>query len=135
MGYVKLCIRSNFTKKTVIYGEAIVVLRFDLVFERKLHGRDGFMGVITLSCMIAIEVCLIFVSFVSLSEEALFRGYLQPRLSIFLHSFSALIIATVAFGLMHHASDVSLMIFATLAGVVYEFELQTVGYDAFPCWF
>ena len=59
------------------------------------------------------------VFFVSLAEEALFRGYLQQRLSQICHPIAALLIASVVFGLMHYAGGVLLIIFATLAGVIY----------------
>lgn len=59
------------------------------------------------------------VFFVSLAEEALFRGYLQQRLSQICHPLVALLIASLVFGLMHYAGGVLLIIFATLAGVIY----------------
>lgn len=59
------------------------------------------------------------VFFVSLAEEALFRGYLQQRLAQICHPIAALLIASVIFGLMHYAGGVLLIIFATLAGVIY----------------
>ncbi|WP_370552244.1 type II CAAX prenyl endopeptidase Rce1 family protein [Enterobacter cloacae complex sp. I2] len=43
------------------------------------------------------------VFFVSLAEEALFRGYLQQRLSQICHPLAALLIASLVFGLMHDA--------------------------------
>ncbi|MBP2200360.1 CPBP family intramembrane glutamic endopeptidase [Pantoea cypripedii] len=57
--------------------------------------------------------------FVSLAEEALFRGYLQQRLSGFMHPVLALFIAALIFGAMHLAGGMMLVVFATLAGVIY----------------
>jgi hypothetical protein len=57
--------------------------------------------------------------FVSLAEEALFRGYLQQRLSGFIHPVAALIISAAIFGGMHYAGGTLLVIFAALAGVIY----------------
>lgn len=57
--------------------------------------------------------------FVSLAEEALFRGWLQQRLSQRLGNLWGLAIASVLFGLAHFAGGVLLVCFATLAGVIY----------------
>lgn len=57
--------------------------------------------------------------FVSLAEEALFRGYLQQRLSTVMHPVLALVIASLLFGGMHFAGGPLLVIFATLAGLIY----------------
>lgn len=57
--------------------------------------------------------------FVSLAEEALFRGYLQQRLSRILHPVVALLIASVIFGLMHYRGGLLLIIFASLSGIIY----------------
>lgn len=57
--------------------------------------------------------------FVSLAEEALFRGYLQQRLSGWLGDWPALIIASLLFGAAHFAGGTMLVIFATLSGVIY----------------
>lgn len=57
--------------------------------------------------------------FVSLAEEALFRGYLQQRLGKIMPPVAALIISAGLFGAVHYAGGALLMIFATLAGVIY----------------
>lgn len=57
--------------------------------------------------------------FVSLAEEALFRGYLQQRLSRIIHPVVALLIASVIFGLMHYSGGLLLIIFASLSGIIY----------------
>lgn len=57
--------------------------------------------------------------FVSLAEEALFRGYLQQRLASLMHPVLALIIASLLFGGLHYAGGSLLVIFATLAGLIY----------------
>lgn len=57
--------------------------------------------------------------FVSLAEEALFRGYLQQRLAAVINPVLALIIASLLFGALHFAGGILLIIFATLAGLIY----------------
>lgn len=57
--------------------------------------------------------------FVSLAEEALFRGYLQQRLSGVLGGLPALLLTALLFGLAHISGGVLLVIFATLAGLLY----------------
>ncbi|ERT12230.1 CAAX amino protease [Photorhabdus temperata J3] len=57
--------------------------------------------------------------FVSLAEEALFRGYIQQRLSQWTNPYVALIITALIFGGAHFAGGLLLMIFATLAGLIY----------------
>lgn len=58
--------------------------------------------------------------FVSLAEEALFRGYLQQRLTQWLNSpYLALMISALLFGGAHFAGGPLLMLFATLAGIIY----------------
>lgn len=57
--------------------------------------------------------------FVSLAEEALFRGYLQQRLSRIVHPVVALLIAAFIFGLMHYSGGLLLIIFASLSGIIY----------------
>jgi len=57
--------------------------------------------------------------FVSLAEEALFRGYLQQRLSRIVHPVVALLMASVLFGLMHYSGGLLLIIFASLSGIIY----------------
>ncbi|WP_338559979.1 CPBP family intramembrane glutamic endopeptidase [Erwinia sp. E_sp_B04_7] len=57
--------------------------------------------------------------FVSLAEEALFRGYLQQRLSQKLGNLWGLLLASMLFGLAHIAGGPMLVCFATLAGLIY----------------
>jgi membrane protease YdiL (CAAX protease family) len=57
--------------------------------------------------------------FVSLAEEALFRGYLQQRLTGVMSPKIALVITSALFGLLHYAGGVQLIIFAGLAGIIY----------------
>lgn len=57
--------------------------------------------------------------FVSLAEEALFRGYLQQRFSSVMPPVLALIIASLLFGILHYAGGSLLVIFSTLAGLIY----------------
>ncbi|MTD39461.1 CPBP family intramembrane metalloprotease [Erwinia sp. CPCC 100877] len=57
--------------------------------------------------------------FVSLAEEALFRGWLLQRLCGVMSAPLALLLSAVIFGLMHIAGGVLLVVFATLAGVLY----------------
>ncbi len=57
--------------------------------------------------------------FVSMAEEALFRGYLQQRLRQWLGAYPALIITALLFGAAHFAGGTLMMAFATLAGVIY----------------
>lgn len=57
--------------------------------------------------------------FVSLAEEALFRGYLQQRLAGLMHPVVALVIQALIFGSVHVAGGMLLVIFASLAGVIY----------------
>ncbi|QXF33017.1 CPBP family intramembrane metalloprotease domain-containing protein [Photorhabdus luminescens] len=57
--------------------------------------------------------------FVSLAEEALFRGYIQQRLSQWINPYFALIITALIFGGAHFVGGPLLMIFATLAGLIY----------------
>jgi len=57
--------------------------------------------------------------FVSLAEEAFFRGYLQQRLRQKMGGVAALLIASLLFGLAHLPGGTLLAIFAALAGVIY----------------
>ncbi len=57
--------------------------------------------------------------FVSLAEEALFRGYLQQRCRQWLGPYPALIITALLFGAAHLAGGMLMVAFATLAGVIY----------------
>ncbi|MGE4799387.1 lysostaphin resistance A-like protein [Yersinia hibernica] len=59
------------------------------------------------------------VFFVCLAEEALFRGYLQQRLSQCLGNYPALLLTALLFGAAHIAGGPLLMVFAALAGVIY----------------
>lgn len=57
--------------------------------------------------------------FVSLAEEAFFRGYVQQRLRQKIGGVAALLIASVLFGLAHFPGGMMLVVFATLAGLIY----------------
>ncbi|EOD6328279.1 lysostaphin resistance A-like protein [Providencia stuartii] len=58
--------------------------------------------------------------FVSLAEEALFRGYLQQRLTQWFGSpYLALVVCALVFGAVHFAGGPLLILFATLAGIIY----------------
>ncbi len=57
--------------------------------------------------------------FVSLAEEALFRGWLLQRLCGVMAAPPALLLSAVIFGLMHAAGGMLLVVFAALAGVLY----------------
>ncbi|CCG88989.1 CPBP family intramembrane glutamic endopeptidase [Erwinia piriflorinigrans] len=57
--------------------------------------------------------------FVSMAEEALFRGYVQQRLSKLLGDKPALLIAALLFGCAHFSGGLLLVLFATLAGIIY----------------
>ncbi|KGT95004.1 CAAX protease [Erwinia typographi] len=57
--------------------------------------------------------------FVSFAEEALFRGYVQQRLSQKLGNIWGLGVAAVIFGLAHVAGGPLLVLFAALAGIIY----------------
>jgi uncharacterized protein len=59
------------------------------------------------------------VFFVCLAEEALFRGYLQQRLTQWLGHYPALLISALLFGIAHIAGGPLFMIFAALAGLIY----------------
>ncbi|PHM36036.1 CPBP family intramembrane glutamic endopeptidase [Xenorhabdus innexi] len=57
--------------------------------------------------------------FVSLAEEALFRGYIQQKLNQWMNPYSALTITSLLFGAAHFAGGGLMMAFATLAGLIY----------------
>lgn len=57
--------------------------------------------------------------FVSLAEEALFRGYLQQRIAGWWGNLPALFITALIFGLAHMAGGLLMVIFAALAGLIY----------------
>lgn len=57
--------------------------------------------------------------FVSLAEEAFFRGYLQNRLSQIMHPYLSLIVTSALFGALHYSGGLQLMVFAGLAGLIY----------------
>ena len=66
----------------------------------------------------AFILCNLF--FVSLAEEALFRGYLQQRLTLWLGSpYLALVLSALLFGGLHFAGGPLLILFATLSGIIY----------------
>ncbi len=57
--------------------------------------------------------------FVCLAEEAFFRGYIQHRLRQWAGGSKALLLTSLLFGLAHFSGGALLVIFATLAGVIY----------------
>lgn len=57
--------------------------------------------------------------FVAFAEEALFRGWIQQRLTRWLSAAPAMLIASLLFGLAHFSGGPLLMFFATLAGMIY----------------
>lgn len=57
--------------------------------------------------------------FVALAEEALFRGYLQQRLSLRFGNTIAIIVSAILFGIIHFKGGILLIIFASLAGIIY----------------
>ena len=62
--------------------------------------------------------------FACVAEEALFRGFLQERLSAVLKpwkngSILALLLTSILFGLAHFKGGTTLIVFATLAGIFY----------------
>jgi len=57
--------------------------------------------------------------FVSLAEEALFRGYLQRRLSQLIGPVYGLLVSALLFGISHLAGGMLLVAFASLAGVIF----------------
>ena len=57
--------------------------------------------------------------FVSFAEEALFRGWLQQRLSQLVGNGWGLLAASIVFGLVHAAGGTMLVCFATVAGLIY----------------
>ncbi|KOC92879.1 CPBP family intramembrane glutamic endopeptidase [Winslowiella iniecta] len=65
--------------------------------------------------------------FVSLAEEALFRGYLQRRLSQLIGPVNGLLISALLFGISHLAGGTLLVVFATLAGVIYGLAWMWTG--------
>lgn len=70
--------------------------------------------------------------FTCMAEEALFRGYLQQRLSQWLSAWPALIITALIFGTAHLAGGMWMVMFATLAGLIYglDVEWSAVGADS-----
>lgn len=56
---------------------------------------------------------------VALVEEAFFRGYLQQRLQGLIGGVGALLVASLAFGVVHYKAGVLMIIFASLAGLIY----------------
>ncbi|MCU5772878.1 CPBP family glutamic-type intramembrane protease [Erwiniaceae bacterium BAC15a-03b] len=65
--------------------------------------------------------------FVCLAEEALFRGYLQRRLSQFIGPLAGLLISALLFGICHLSGGALLVLFATLAGVIYGLAWMWTG--------
>ncbi|XOO18765.1 lysostaphin resistance A-like protein [Edwardsiella ictaluri] len=75
----------------------------------------------------ALLFAIINLLFVSLAEEALFRGYLQQRLGVWLGPWIALPISAILFGLDHLSGGPLFAIFATLAGIIYGLAWQWSG--------
>jgi uncharacterized protein len=72
---------------------------------------------------------------VALTEEALFRGFLQGSLSRWLDGGEtrlpmAIVIAAIVFGLAHYASGVPMVLLASLAGVAYGLAYRYGGLPA-----
>lgn len=65
--------------------------------------------------------------FVSFAEEALFRGYIQQRLSQRFGNLWALLATAVLFGLVHYPGGPLLVFFAALTGVIYGLAWQWSG--------
>lgn len=65
--------------------------------------------------------------FVSLAEEAFFRGYLQQRLRQKGGAVAALLLTSLLFGVSHFPGGPLLMVFATFAGLIYGLAWQWSG--------
>ncbi|CDH18581.1 CPBP family intramembrane metalloprotease [Xenorhabdus bovienii] len=115
------CMPSLFTRKPV--AEA-----FPHVWAALIVAIPALLGLATELGGLAVELHLpnwfpafvvANIFFVSLAEEALFRGYLQQKLSQLINPYLALVITSLIFGAAHFAGGSLLMIFATLAGLIY----------------
>ncbi|AOM40801.1 CPBP family intramembrane glutamic endopeptidase [Xenorhabdus hominickii] len=115
------CMPTLFTRKPVIdappHGWALLIATIPA-----LLGLATELGGLSVELHLpnwfpAFVVANIF--FVSLAEEALFRGYIQQKLSQWMNPFFSLIITSLLFGAAHFAGGVLLMIFATLSGLIY----------------
>ncbi|MDE9427946.1 CPBP family intramembrane glutamic endopeptidase [Xenorhabdus bovienii] len=115
------CMPSLFTRKPVaeafphVWAALIVAIPALLGLATELGGLSVELHLP--SWFPAFVVANIF--FVSLAEEALFRGYLQQKLSQWMNPYLALVITSLIFGAAHFAGGSLLMIFATLAGLIY----------------
>lgn len=104
------------TAKPWQWGALIIAVPALLVIAT-LAGGLGF-DVHVPTWLPAFILCNLF--FVSLAEEALFRGYLQQRLTQWLGSpYLALVICSLLFGAAHFAGGPLLILFATLSGLIY----------------
>ncbi len=65
--------------------------------------------------------------FVSLAEEAFFRGYVQQRLRQKIGAWPALLLTALLFGAAHFSGGMMLMVFAALAGLIYGLAWQWSG--------
>ncbi|CDG87751.1 CPBP family intramembrane glutamic endopeptidase [Xenorhabdus bovienii] len=115
------CMPSLFTRKPVVEA-------FPHVWAALIVAIPALLGLATELGGLAVELHLpswfpafvvANIFFVSLAEEALFRGYLQQKLSQWINPYLALVITSLIFGAAHFAGGSLLMIFATLAGLIY----------------
>lgn len=107
---------TNYTKASV--------LKWGLLFLSPilLLCVPWYLGVIKLEISLPSWILYFLFSnllLVALVEEAFFRGYLQQRLTQFIHPNLALLIASIAFGLVHYKSGVLMIVFASIAGLIY----------------
>lgn len=128
----------NFDKALVPFV-LLICLKSLFTTDNSLHAKPGYWLILVIAVpvllLLAVELgglkfelhhpewlfqfMLANIFFVSLAEEALFRGYLQQRLSCVMHPVFALIISSLLFGALHYAGGSLMVIFATLAGLIY----------------
>ncbi|MBI6549681.1 CPBP family intramembrane glutamic endopeptidase [Xenorhabdus lircayensis] len=115
------CMPTLFTRKPVVntppHGWALLIATIPA-----LLGLATALGGLSVELHLpnwfpAFVVANIF--FVSLAEEALFRGYIQQKLSQWMNPYFALVMTSLLFGAAHFAGGSLLVIFATLAGLIY----------------
>jgi CAAX protease family protein len=75
---------------------------------------------------------------VALAEESFFRGFLQANISRWLANRSweasfAIGFSALAFGLLHYPSGLAMVLFATIAGVIYGISYRLGGLLASMC--
>ncbi|SFN48983.1 CPBP family intramembrane glutamic endopeptidase [Xenorhabdus japonica] len=115
------CMPTLFTRKPLVeappHGWALLIVAIPALLGLAT-ALDGLSVELHLpSWFPAFVIANIF--FVSLAEEALFRGYIQQKLSQWMNPYLALVITSLIFGGAHFAGGGLLMIFATLAGLIY----------------